>query len=337
MIENNLRFLSILLLFLFARCGGSGPDLEQIKIDPGFDRILLEKYSNPNELDSALTHLSERHPDFFPLYGGPILGLFQESDSIPPLVVWSNYYFNPQVSALRDSVHALFGDYSQEESEIKKGLQAYTHYFPNKRLPKVFFFLGGFNYTVVSMEEKVGIAPDQYLGPASEYYSHLPDYLRRKKDRAYLPTDVLKGWLESEVMADSSAMPNTLLDHILQFGKVLAVAKRCFPKVADTILTGFSQQQLVFCMENEFLMWSSLVQDQKLYTKDPRVISKFMNEAPFSPGMPAESPGKAAVWLGWRIVESFLERNPTEFSNLFSMRWTPEAVLQKSGYNPKKP
>jgi len=161
--------------------------------------------------------------------------------------------------------------------------------------------------------------------------------LRRKKDRAYLPTDVLKGWLESEVMADSSAMPNTLLDHILQFGKVLAVAKRCFPKVADTILTGFSQQQLVFCMENEFLMWSSLVQDQKLYTKDPRVISKFMNEAPFSPGMPAESPGKAAVWLGWRIVESFLERNPTEFSNLFSMRWTPEAVLQKSGYNPKKP
>jgi hypothetical protein len=109
------------------------------------------------------------------------------------------------------------------------------------------------------------------------------------------------------------------------------------PETADSILVGFSQGQLEFCLENEFLMWNSVVQNQKLYTKDPRIISKFMNDAPFSPGMPAESPGKAAIWLGWRIVESFLERNPTELSNLFSPRWTPEALLQKSGYKPSKP
>ena len=337
MVKKYLNFLSILLLFLFARCGNSGPDLEQIKIELGFDRILLENYANPGELELALSTIAERHPDFFPLYGGPVLGLFQGTDSLPPLLVWSNYYFNPQLKALRDSVQLKFGDFKKQEEEIKKAFQHYAYYFPKRSIPTVFFFLGGFNYTVVSVENGVGIAPDQYLGAASGYYTHLPYYLRRKKEPAYLSTDVLKGWLESEVMADSAFLPSTLLDHIVQFGKGLAIAKRCLPETADSILIGFSEGQLEFCLENEFLMWNSVVQNQKLYTKDPRIISKFMNDAPFSPGMPAESPGKAAIWLGWRIVESFLERNPTELSNLFSPRWTPEALLQKSGYKPSKP
>lgn len=322
---------------MFARCGNSGPNLERIKIELGFDKILLENYAKPSELELALSTISERHPDFFPLYGGPILGLFQETDSLPPLLVWSNYYFNPQLKALRDSVLLKFGDFKRQEEEIEGAFQHYAYYFPNRRIPNVFFFLGGFNYTVVSVENEVGIAPDQYLGASSGYYTHLPDYLRRKKEADFLPADVLKGWLESEVMADSAALPSTLLDHIVQFGKVLAVTKRCMPELADSILSGFSQSQLNFCLENEFLMWNSIVQDQKLYTKDPRIISKFMNEAPFSPGMPAESPGKAAVWIGWRIVEAFLERNPDEFPNLFSSRWAPEALLQKSGYKPSKP
>jgi hypothetical protein len=337
MVKKYLNFLSILLLFLFARCGDSGPDLEQIKIELGFDRILLENYANPGELELALSTIAERHPDFFPLYGGPVLGLFQGTDSLPPLVVWSNYYFNPQLKALRDSVQLKFGDFKKQEEEIEKAFQHYAYYFPKRSIPTVFFFLGGFNYTVVALDTSIGIAPDQYLGPASEYYAHLPAYIRRKKDPSLLPVDVLKGWLESEIMADSMALPVTLLDHIIQFGKVWSVAKRCFPEVSDSIISGFSQQQLEFCSEHEFLIWNSLIQDQKLYIKDPRIISKFMNEAPFSPGMPAESPGKAAIWIGWRIVESFLERNPNEFQHLFTAACAPEKLLQKSGFKPTKP
>ena len=322
---------------MFARCGDSGPDLEQIKIELGFDRILLEIYANPGELELALSTIAERHPDFFPLYGGPVLGLFQGTDSLPPLVVWSNYYFNPQLKALRDSVQLKFGDFKKQEEEIEKAFQHYAYYFPKRSIPTVFFFLGGFNYTVVALDTSIGIAPDQYLGPASEYYAHLPAYIRRKKDPSLLPVDVLKGWLESEIMADSMALPVTLLDHIIQFGKVWSVAKRCFPEVSDSIISGFSQQQLEFCSEHEFLIWNSLIQDQKLYIKDPRIISKFMNEAPFSPGMPAESPGKAAIWIGWRIVESFLERNPNEFQHLFTAACAPEKLLQKSGFKPTKP
>lgn len=337
MVATIQRFPPILLLFLLFGCGGSQPDVEKINLNLSFDRILLDSYSNPRQLDSALNSIAERHPDFFPAYGGPVLGLFVGLDSVPPAAVWSRYYFDLQVKALRDSVNNRFDDFEPEKKEIEQALKLYSYHFPSKKIPDVFFFLGGFNYTVVALETSIGIAPDQYLGPASEYYAHLPAYIRRKKDPSLLPVDVLKGWLESEIMADSMALPVTLLDHIIQFGKVWSVAKRCFPEVSDSIISGFSQQQLEFCSEHEFLIWNSLIQDQKLYTKDPRIISKFMNEAPFSSGMPAESPGKAAIWIGWRIVESFLERNPTEFQHLFTAAWAPEKLLQKSGFKPTKP
>ncbi len=56
-------------------------------------------------------------------------------------------------------------------------------------------------------------------------------------------------------------------------------------------------------------MWTHLIENKLLFTTNTVDINKMINDAPFTSGFPQESPGRAAVWIGYRIVERFMERN----------------------------
>ena len=47
-----------------------------------------------------------------------------------------------------------------------------------------------------------------------------------------------------------------------------------------------------------------------LFNTDQFTIRKLTGEAPLQAYFTNESPGRAAVWLGFRIVESYMMKNP---------------------------
>ena len=57
-------------------------------------------------------------------------------------------------------------------------------------------------------------------------------------------------------------------------------------------------------------MWAQLVDGTLLFTTDSKEIVNLMGDAPFTAGFPKESPGMAGVWIGWRMVRRFAEKNP---------------------------
>ena len=71
----------------------------------------------------------------------------------------------------------------------------------------------------------------------------------------------------------------------------------------DSILMGYSKQQIEWCEGNEFSIWQFLINEDLLYTNKQEVIIKYIGPAPFSRGMPRESPARASVWVGYKLLK----------------------------------
>ena len=71
-----------------------------------------------------------------------------------------------------------------------------------------------------------------------------------------------------------------------------------------------------------------------LFKTESLVISSYLNDGPFTLEVSQDSPGRLGIWLGWRIVESFMEHN--ENVSLQELMAEPDAqkILEESYYKP---
>ena len=64
------------------------------------------------------------------------------------------------------------------------------------------------------------------------------------------------------------------------------------------------------------------------------LYKQIFNPAPYSKGMPIESPGQVAVWVGWNIVNEFMSKNQdVTISELFQIK-EAQYILNQSKYKP---
>jgi hypothetical protein len=82
-------------------------------------------------------------------------------------------------------------------------------------------------------------------------------------------------------------------------------------------------------------MWQFLVEHNLLFSSEQLTKRKLTGEAPFTSYFSKESPGRAAVWLGFRIIESYMmNNNNTSLADI--MKDTDiQGILEKARYNPK--
>jgi hypothetical protein len=62
-------------------------------------------------------------------------------------------------------------------------------------------------------------------------------------------------------------------------------------------------------------------------------LQKFIGDAPFTYAFGKESPGRAAVWLGWQIVKAYAENNNLKVKTLMNEN-DYQKILNKSEYKP---
>jgi hypothetical protein len=97
---------------------------------------------------------------------------------------------------------------------------------------------------------------------------------------------------------------------------------------------GFSADQMNFCRNNEARMWEYLVEHKILFETGRMSIQKFTGNGPFTRDFTPESPARASVWLGWRIVEAYLRRNPGVTLGDLMRDNDYQKILTLSRYNP---
>ncbi len=279
--------------------------------------------------------LLEQYPDFVALFSSRIIEIGDTaSDAFSDKLLY--FVSDKSIYELAVRTKDVFADFSDQQQGLNKGLVAYQKNFPAKPLPVVYTYVSGLNQSIVTGQEILGISLDKYLGVEEPLYDKvyppIPQYIRQNMQPVYIVSDALKAWVLSDI--DYQPEKNTLLTQILYEGKAFYITKQLLPEVADSLLWGFTAKQFEFCTHSEKEMWTYLIDQRLLFTSDRFRIAQFTNPGPFTKEFTSESPARAAVWIGYRIVESYMQRNKSVSLPELAASNNYQDILNQSRYNP---
>jgi len=117
-------------------------------------------------------------------------------------------------------------------------------------------------------------------------------------------------------------------------GKTMYFTSAMLPDQPDTINWGFSARNLEYCVENEKAMWTQLIEKKYLFNTDRFTIDKFILEGPYTKDFGRESPARAAVWIGYKIVSAYMAKNSDITLPMLMAEKDYMKILNQSSYNP---
>lgn len=235
-------------------------------------------------------------------------------------------------ASLRKQVDSVYASTANIAQKLGVAWAYYRHYFPQNALPAVSFHVSGFNQSIVTVPGRVSASIDNYLGADYPVYQQVAyAYETPYMTPRHLPIDIMLGWLTSEY-------PDTngrLLESMVYHGKLMYLLQVFFPDEAMCELLSYTPQQYEWCMRYEKNIWAMLVEKRELYSTDWRTITRYTQPAPFTNGLSQEeSPGRVGVFIGWRIVSAYIERNKSVTLQDLMNETDAQKILQLSGYRP---
>ena len=333
----SIAFQLILVVILFSACKRNKlkVDLSKVKKEievVQFDKELLN--SSVRDTLELITHLSTEYPVFFDLFTYRIIHIGGiGEDNFPDLMkLFLSDTLIREVKAKTDSV---FSDRKKLEEQIKKAFKYYAFHFPDKELPVAYTYISGFNQSIVTAENIVGISLDKYLGRDCKYYQQLnttPQYKVLNMYKERMIPEMAFAWAVTEFEDPNSA--TNVLDNIIQKGKMMYMVDAMVPTTHDSLKIGYTTEQLNWCKMNEAAMWTYLIEKKMLYSNKRMDIIRYVNDAPSTSGFPIESPGRAGVWIGWQIVRQYMQKHPGVTLKELMENKEYQQILNESEYDP---
>lgn len=325
-------------LFAMASCHTTtAPDISGVQVEMKMKRMEKDLFSlsasgYPSQIDSLL----KKYPVLFPFYFNEIGGWNLETDTGTAWKdsVWQ-YVQSPYSKALYDSTMVRFADLTDFEQNLQEGFRYYKYYFPQAIIPEVSTLLNAPPAFTIG-NDLLCISLDKYLGPGSGFYKYetapVPQYLLRRFTPDYMVSNCM------HVMATAnfefSTSGKKLLDAMIYNGKILFLQRQVLPATADSIITGYTQADLQWCIDNEPEIWKFFIEKKLLYSPDPLLYSKYVSEGPSTSGMPEAAPGNIGSWVGWRIVTAFMQKNKGLTLQQLMDEQDAQKILTESKYKP---
>ena len=297
-----------------------------------FDKALLNVHEATVAQDIRV--LYDEFPLFMPIFVEEILGIPTTDTAylekaIPEFLNDTTYGFH-QTNAREQEVFA-------DVSDLKKAFNmAFTriHYlYPEMEIPTMYLFVSGFQMPVYFEDELVGIGADLYLGSDYEYYNRVVyDYQKQTMRKECVPVDVVSAYLFRNLPYTSTK--SRLLDQMLYRGKVMYLTAQIFDDLPGYEVMGWTKEQWEWCVQNEEAIWHLVMDKRDLFSTESLTLTGYLNDGPFTSEISQDSPGRLGIWLGWRIVESYMEHNETV--SLQELMAEPDAqkILEESYYKP---
>lgn len=326
----------LLAVILSVSCTGKRKTIEPkpltIKIDR-FDRDLFG--INPYSPGDTIAWLKTKYPDFFPLFtykviniGGPKSPDFNNRllDFVTDFTMYR----------LHKHVEKIFPNLSTTESALSLAFGRFAAVFPKQPVPHIIACISGFNQSIVTSDSLLAVSLDKYMGSNDEFYKlvypAIPVYERDKMYPEKMPSDIVLSWLTTEFPYDTKK--DNMMSQMIYNGRLFYMVQQLMPEINDTVLWGYSPKKLEFCRNNEKMMWAFLVEHKLLFNADKFTVDQFIQDGPFTKDFSKDSPGMAGVWLGYRIVESYMEHNRDVSLNHLMQETDYLNILNLSKYNP---
>ncbi len=311
-------------------------NISSVSVNLEIERLEKDLFSiDPADIASSIPYLKEKYGGFLQLFSYVThSGDIDDTLFAEFLTGFCTEKLNYEVY---QSVMAEYHDITAIENDLESAFRHYKYYFPGREIPSIYTCITGFNNSLIIGDTIIGIGLDRYLGSDCEYYPRLQIYMyiAARMNSWNIVPDCMYGWASSDW--DYTAMgyaTDNVMTSIMHEGKLKYFEKCMIPSINDTILFGFSADQMRFCRNNERQMWYYLIENDLLFSTDQFTIRKLTGEAPSTTYFTSESPGKAAVWLGFRIIESYMRRNNISLGEMMDNS-NIQGILEAAKYDPK--
>lgn len=315
-------YLALLTTILFFGCvkdTGIEKDINAVPINVEilrFDKLFGTAHLND------LPNLKRNYPVFFPKKFHDTIWEMKMNDSLTQQLyveVMKKYWSERK---LKVDLEGLF-------KHIK-------YYFSNFKTPNVVTANSDVDYRnkIFIADNMLVISLDNYLGSDHFFYEGIPSYVVENMKESQIISDVASIYSKMYVPKIQS---RTFLAQMIYYGRILYLKDLWLPNTSDEIKIGYSQEKLKWIQENETEIWRNFVENEYLYSTNPKLISRFIDPAPFSKfylEIDNDSPGMVGRFIGWQIVKSYMDKNDVGLDKLLTI--SEEEIFKKSKYKPKK-
>ncbi|MEJ7737743.1 MAG: hypothetical protein WKF97_09980 [Chitinophagaceae bacterium] len=323
----------------------AAPDVSHIPVTieiERFDQFMFEKWDTADQ-GRSITDLYTAFPTFSSDFIVNVIGLpgFDPAipDSAKALTFSEMKRFIRLTKPLYDSLSSRFSNIQHVEEELSQAFKYVRYYFPDYTIPKVISFLGPFDAPGIAITgDALGIGLQLYAGKNFSFYNSpqgidlYPMYISRRFEPKYIPVNAMKAVIED--LFPGKTQGGSLIEQIIENGKQWYLLDKFLPVTPDSLKTGYTQQQLAWCEQNEGLIWNFLLQTNDIYTTEPMFIKTFIGESPTTEGMPSSAPGNIGQWIGWQIVKKYhVQVSGSEPATIMNL--DAKQVFSRSKYRPK--
>lgn len=266
--------------------------------------------------------LKEKFPYLFPA---------QFADSV--------WYHRMEDSLQQELFAEVRGKFSGFDSQTKSLTNLFKHvkyYFPQVNTPKVITVTSDVDYRnrVIYADSLLLIGLDNYLGEDHKFYEGIQQYIRRDFIPERIAVDVAE-----ELSARMVPMPEnrTFLAKMLYHGKRYFLMQRLMPARPPEAIIGYTENEYAWVRANEDEIWRYFIDRDLLFATDSKLEQRFLAPAPFSKfylELDNESPGRVGRYMGWRIVEAYMENNEVSLQQMLEK--PAEEIFNDSRFKPLK-
>lgn len=324
------------------------PDVSNIEVDTRITRFEDKLLADTNFTGQKFQELLRTDSAFASVYfkhvipGASELSLSNDPElQAKEIQTWIRH---PRTRWLYDTVKTIFPDLNNVEKSLNQAFRFAKYYLPDEKTPRLYTTVSDFGFfPYVYAEEPnrdgIGISLEMFLGGDFPYMNYTGNnnafaaYLTPRYNKDFITKRVLDVWI-NDIVGDQPG--DDLLHKMIANGKKLYILQKCMPSAPDSVIMDWGQTKLQWVNANERDVWFFFTTGNLLYETSMRKIQKYLQPAPWSPGMPEQSPGNTASWLGWKIVNAYMEKHPELTIPELITFHDAQKILKESGYKPPR-
>ena len=309
------RFLTSAFIFwFFAACEHNPLDInpEEIEVNHTYsnlDSILVN--TAPEKLVFTLENEKFIPNDVLDYTLGYCIGVgkIKDSGTVDRIQLFLK---EPYIARLEKRISEKFGSLSIQKQKINLGFQYLGYHFPTKKMPERIVFINSFfASSVFATETEIAVGLDRYLGPKTDVIQELPEdqifqWVKAGMEPKYVERDVLTAWIMTHLVDETN---ENVASEMIRWGKIIYLTQAAFPNEELAWIMRYSSEDFKWATDNEAAFWKYVVDEKLLFSNKERDKNNFLNEAPFTVGLPEKGPDRLGQFLGWKMVQSYMKKN----------------------------
>jgi hypothetical protein len=223
---------------------------------------------------------------------------------------------------------------------LEDGFKHLHFFFPNYALShKLTLFVGPLGlFKNILLKDAVAVGLQMYLGENSSWYQSekmqfiSPNYERRKLKPDYIAVDAVENIIEEMPKLNE---PINLLNQLIEAGKLQYILNACLPNLADSILFGFTNEQVRELKKEEAKIWDYIVAEKLLYTTNESDIAEIIQDQASNNIFGEVFPGNVGKFIGYKIVDAWMQQKEQSNISFEALLQTPaQKIFNNAKYAP---